>query len=80
MEILDRGPGLPDDIAEQIGKPIIINSDSGLGIGLLLTHATLDKFGGSVLSAAVASTASALLAGGDGLVAMDSSNGKKMLV
>lgn len=49
MEILDNGPGLPDDIAGQIGKPVIINSDSGLGIGLLLTHATLTKFGGSVL-------------------------------
>lgn len=48
MEILDNGPGLPTDIAEQIGKPIIINSASGLGIGLLLTHATLNKFGGNV--------------------------------
>jgi two-component system sensor histidine kinase RegB len=48
MVILDQGPGLPNDIAEQIGKPIIINSDSGLGIGLLLTHATLNKFGGNV--------------------------------
>lgn len=48
MEIVDDGPGLPDNIAEQIGKPIIINSDSGLGIGLLLTHATLNKFGGNV--------------------------------
>lgn len=48
MTILDRGPGLAEDIAEQIGKPVIINSDSGLGIGLLLTHATLTLFGGSV--------------------------------
>jgi two-component system sensor histidine kinase RegB len=48
MVILDEGPGLPNDIAEQMGKPIIINSDSGLGIGLLLTHATLNKFGGNV--------------------------------
>lgn len=49
LEILDDGPGIPDTIAEKIGKPIIINSDSGLGIGLLLTHATLTKFGGSVV-------------------------------
>ena len=48
MEILDYGPGLAHDIAGQIGKPIIISSESGLGIGLLLTHATLTRFGGDV--------------------------------
>ncbi len=48
MEILDDGPGLATDIADQIGKPIIINSESGLGIGLLLTHATITRFGGTV--------------------------------
>ena len=49
MEILDDGPGLPTDIADQIGKPIIFNSESGLGIGLLLTHATITRFGGKVM-------------------------------
>ncbi len=48
LEILDDGPGVPRDIAEQLGKPIIIASAGGLGIGLLLTHATLTRFGGSV--------------------------------
>jgi two-component system sensor histidine kinase RegB len=48
LEILDDGPGLANDIADQVGKPIIINSESGLGIGLLLTHATLTRFGGNV--------------------------------
>lgn len=48
LEILDDGPGVPGDIAERLGKPIIIASEGGLGIGLLLTHATLTRFGGSV--------------------------------
>lgn len=48
IEILDDGPGLPEDIADQIGKPVMVESTDGLGIGLLLTHATIDRFNGEV--------------------------------
>ena len=49
LDVLLQHPGLTNaQIAEQLGKPIIIASAGGLGIGLLLTHATLTRFGGSV--------------------------------
>lgn len=45
--IEDEGPGIPEDIAQQLGKTFIA-SDTGLGIGLYLTHATITRYGGSV--------------------------------
>lgn len=48
LQILDEGPGLPSEIIEQLGRPVIHNSKQGLGIGLLLTHATLTRYGGDV--------------------------------
>jgi two-component system, sensor histidine kinase RegB len=46
-KIEDEGPGIPDDIAQQLGKSFVA-SDTGLGIGLYLTHATINRYGGSV--------------------------------
>ncbi len=45
--ITDRGPGIDLDIAEQLGKPFITGKD-GLGLGLFLSHATVNRYGGKV--------------------------------
>ena len=48
LRIRDRGPGIPLDIAEQLGKPFVTNKGSGLGLGLFLSHATIERCGGEI--------------------------------
>lgn len=48
IAIRDYGGGIPIDQLEQIGKPVIHASRSGLGIGLLLSHATVERYGGRI--------------------------------
>lgn len=49
IAIRDYGSGIPPEILTQIGKTVIQDSVKGLGIGLMLTHATINKHGGSLL-------------------------------
>lgn len=46
--IRDHGKGVPLDIADQLGETFVSDRSKGMGIGLFLTHSTLDRFGGSV--------------------------------
>lgn len=50
LEILDRGPGLDTAVAARAGQPFFsTKSDKGgLGIGLFLSNATIERFGGKV--------------------------------
>lgn len=48
VAILDNGPGIPTDIINQLGRPVISSNGSGLGLGLLLSHATVNRYGGSI--------------------------------
>jgi len=57
IEILDRGPGLDAEAARRIGQPFFSTKRSGheentavggLGIGLFLSNATIEQFGGTV--------------------------------
>lgn len=48
LSIVDRGPGISMEIASRMGESFISGRSRGLGIGLFLTHATLERFGGSV--------------------------------
>ncbi len=48
LRIRDHGPGIPLDIAEQLGKPFVTNKRSGLGLGLFLSHATIERCGGDI--------------------------------
>ena len=36
------------ELLEDMGKPVIRASRAGLGIGLLLSHATVERFGGRI--------------------------------
>jgi two-component system sensor histidine kinase RegB len=46
--IRDYGSGIDPQLLADIGKPVIRASRSGLGIGLLLSHATVERFGGRI--------------------------------
>ena len=47
-KIEDNGPGIPMEIASQLGKPFVTTKGKGLGLGLFLTHATINRYGGEV--------------------------------
>ncbi len=46
--IRDWGPGFAAELLGDIGKPIIRASGNGLGIGLLLSQATVERYGGRI--------------------------------
>lgn len=46
--IFDNGSGIPVDLADRIGKPFISTKEKGFGLGLFLSHATLNRYGGRI--------------------------------
>ncbi|MFK7159910.1 ATP-binding protein [Marinospirillum sp. MEB164] len=48
LDLLDQGPGIPLDLAEKLGQTFISTKSKGLGLGLFLTHATINRLGGTV--------------------------------
>ncbi|PMR74993.1 ATP-binding protein [Billgrantia endophytica] len=48
LDIRDHGPGVAMDIADQLGETFVSTKSKGMGIGLFLTHATINRFGGGV--------------------------------
>lgn len=48
IDIHDLGPGIPLQIAERLGQTFMSTKDKGLGLGLFLTHATINRLGGVV--------------------------------
>jgi two-component system sensor histidine kinase RegB len=48
IAIRDWGPGVAGELLQSMGKPIIRASRDGLGIGLLLSHATVERYGGRI--------------------------------
>lgn len=48
FDVADRGSGIPMAIAEELGRPFITTKGSGLGLGLFLSHATINRLGGEV--------------------------------
>jgi two-component system sensor histidine kinase RegB len=48
FDIRDHGPGVSLSIADQLGETFISTKSKGMGIGLVLTHATINRFGGNV--------------------------------
>ncbi len=49
LDISDRGPGLSDEIHSQLGRQPVTTKREGLGVGLYLAHATLQRLGGELL-------------------------------
>lgn len=48
ISVLDKGSGFPDDFCYKLGEALISSKEHGLGIGLLLTHATIHRIGGQI--------------------------------
>ena len=48
LDIRDYGPGLSPEQIEKMGKPIPSDKPGGLGLGLFLTHSSLNRHGGRV--------------------------------
>lgn len=48
LEIRDHGPGITPEQAEKLGRPTTSNKPGGIGIGLFLSHNSLNRYGGQV--------------------------------
>ena len=48
ITIEDHGSGIPDDIAGSLGKMHISGKQGGLGLGVLLSQASIERLGGEV--------------------------------
>jgi len=48
IAIEDQGPGIPDEIAGSFGKTSISRKQGGLGLGVLLGQASIERMGGEV--------------------------------
>ena len=49
LSVADRGPGLSDEIQQQLGKMPVSTKAEGLGVGLYLAHATIQRLGGTLI-------------------------------
>jgi signal transduction histidine kinase len=48
ISILDRGPGIPDDIRHRVFEPFFTTKHGGTGLGLAIVKRLVDLQGGSV--------------------------------
>jgi two-component system sensor histidine kinase RegB len=48
LDILDRGPGLHPQTAKQVEQPKTSEKEFGMGLGLFLAHAAIQRIGGSI--------------------------------
>jgi two-component system sensor histidine kinase RegB len=49
LKIMDRGPGIAPTVSERLGKaPVSSTKEHGLGVGLFLAFATIERLGGSI--------------------------------
>jgi two-component system, sensor histidine kinase RegB len=48
IAVRDHGSGIDPALLEDLGKPVIQASEHGLGLGLMLSHATVERYGGRI--------------------------------
>jgi two-component system sensor histidine kinase RegB len=48
ISVRDFGPGIAPEIIERLGKPILHADSTGLGIGLMLSQGTVERYGGRI--------------------------------
>lgn len=48
ITVIDEGDGMGKEILESLGSPVKSSKESGLGIGLSLTKASIERMGGSI--------------------------------
>lgn len=50
LEVLDRGPGLPPEIAKRLFEPFFTTRSDGLGLGLNICRSIVESMGGELLA------------------------------
>ena len=48
VEISDTGPGIPDEVAEQLFRPFVTSKPGGMGIGLSISKRIVEAHGGAI--------------------------------
>jgi two-component system, sensor histidine kinase RegB len=48
VDVLDRGPGIPDDLVARLGHDAVTTRDDGHGLGLMLAFSAIERSGGSL--------------------------------
>lgn len=48
LDVIDRGPGVAPELSTQIGKSPVTTKEHGLGVGLFLAFATIERLGGAI--------------------------------
>jgi two-component system sensor histidine kinase RegB len=48
LNISDRGPGLSAALISQLGRQPVSTKQEGLGVGLFISHATIERLGGGL--------------------------------
>ncbi len=51
MEVADRGPGIPSELAPRLGQPFVTGKQGGLGLGVYLARAVIERLGGRLVIA-----------------------------
>jgi len=47
-KIIDCGPGISPELIEKLGMPFNSTKEKGFGLGLFLSHATINRYGGHI--------------------------------
>jgi two-component system C4-dicarboxylate transport sensor histidine kinase DctB len=50
MRVTDRGPGLPDEVRDQVFDPFFTTKSTGTGLGLTIAHRLVEAHGGRLLA------------------------------
>ena len=50
LQVIDRGPGLPPEIAERLFEPFFTTRADGLGLGLNICRSIVESMGGELLA------------------------------
>ncbi|GAA0444813.1 hypothetical protein GCM10008983_22820 [Lentibacillus halophilus] len=48
IDIIDEGPGVPDDIIHRLGEPFFTTKPSGTGLGIMITKQILNRHNGDL--------------------------------
>lgn len=52
LDVIDHGPGVTPELTKQLGKSPITTKEHGLGVGLFLAFATIERVGGAITMSA----------------------------